>query len=327
MSLPRRILVRAPNWIGDHVMARAAYRDLRRHYPDSRITLLSRPNLKGLAFTDCFDDHELLPKGRRLGVTEVVRQSRRFRRGGYDLAISFPASLSSALLFALAAIPFRVGFGHGGSELFHTDSIPWEGRASGDHKSRAYQKLVAFVAGKKPGPPLEPEPGEANRGNYIVVAPGASIPLREWPHYQELFVYLRKHYWAFRILVVGSGGESRWQSVLGRLGDPKIENWIDKTDLPQLVELCRGARLVIANDSGVAHLAATLAGAPTVVLFGPGDPKYVAPVGDEVRVVRLGSLPCSPCESAHCKESFGYQACLRGLASERVAAEVAQVLP
>lgn len=55
-----------------------------------------------------------------------------------------------------------------------------------------------------------------------------------------------------------------------------------------LVELARslaGARLYIGNDSGVSHLAAAV-GCPTVVLFGPTDPRVWAPRGGHVTVVR-----------------------------------------
>jgi ADP-heptose:LPS heptosyltransferase len=45
------------------------------------------------------------------------------------------------------------------------------------------------------------------------------------------------------------------------------------------------ARAFAGNDSGTTHLAAALR-VPTVAIFGPGEPRVFAPVGDHVRVVR-----------------------------------------
>ena len=56
------------------------------------------------------------------------------------------------------------------------------------------------------------------------------------------------------------------------------------TDLDELAAILRGARLVIACDSGPGHLAAQL-GVPTLTLFGPGDPDRWAPVGPRVRAI------------------------------------------
>ena len=54
--------------------------------------------------------------------------------------------------------------------------------------------------------------------------------------------------------------------------------------LEELGDRLARARLVIAGDSGPAHLAAQL-GVPTLSLFGPGDPRQWGPVGSRVRVL------------------------------------------
>ncbi len=54
--------------------------------------------------------------------------------------------------------------------------------------------------------------------------------------------------------------------------------------LDDLAGVIAGARIVIANDSGPAHLAAQL-GVPTLAIFGPTDPHLWAPVGPVAHVV------------------------------------------
>ena len=69
----------------------------------------------------------------------------------------------------------------------------------------------------------------------------------------------------------------------------------------------------------MAHLSATLAGARTLVLFGPGNPKYIAPQGSKVIPVVADRQPaCSPCEKPYCRAPFGYQKCLKDISVETV---------
>ena len=44
----KKILVRAPNWVGDVVMATPAFRCIRENFSDSHITLLIKKNLRGI---------------------------------------------------------------------------------------------------------------------------------------------------------------------------------------------------------------------------------------------------------------------------------------
>ena len=52
----RRILVRATNWVGDAVMCIPTLAEIRRRYPDARITLLARPWVAGLYDKSLIDD-------------------------------------------------------------------------------------------------------------------------------------------------------------------------------------------------------------------------------------------------------------------------------
>ena len=64
--------------------------------------------------------------------------------------------------------------------------------------------------------------------------------------------------------------------------------------LSRAAGLLRTARLVIANDCGMAHAAAA-AGAPTLILFGPSSVVKNRHPGKNVHVLSLG-LPCQPCQ-------------------------------
>lgn len=319
------IVVRSPNWIGDHVMALPFYRGLRKCYPNASLILLCPEEVAEIPIPGVFDEKILMNSKERKTIRGFLNLSEVLMERRINLAIALPASFSSALLFAMARISYRVGFAQGGSALFLTSSLSWKGRLSGKHKSEMYVDLLEFLMGMSLDRSDSAHVNSQEREKLIVVAPGASIALREWPYFQELLVGLRRHHPDYRVVVVGSSNQAKWHGFLKRLGDSDIEDYIEKTTIPVLIDLFRKSRLVIANDSGAAHLAATLGQAPTLVLFGPGDPAYVMPQGRRVELLRREDVPCSPCERAYCRAPK-YQLCLISLTPAEVWARACEML-
>src|SRR5262249_39834913 len=83
--------------------------------------------------------------------------------------------------------------------------------------------------------------------------------------------------------IAGEGEGGRFSQGERRAFDAMKGEYVP--DLPALAAMLGGARLVVACDSGPAHLAATQLGVPTVAFFGPTDPDQWAPVGPCVRIV------------------------------------------
>jgi heptosyltransferase-2 len=77
--------------------------------------------------------------------------------------------------------------------------------------------------------------------------------------------------------------------------------------------------VLVAGDTGVAHLAAAL-GTAVVTLFGPTDPALSAPRGP-IAVVRH-AVPCAPCFYRRCPIDHP---CMRGISAEEVAGRIAGV--
>ena len=308
-------------------MALPFYRGLRAHYPNAHLTLLSKENLAGFYFPEIFDAQWILKKSESKFPLGLFRAAIALRASKFDLGINLPASLSSAFLLWAAKIPARVGYAETVARLFLTVPLPWLGVEAKRHKAQLYLDLLDFLTATTTLLTLPPALRE-NSEKLIVVAPGAAIALREWPYFATLIQDLKLAYRDHRVVVVGSRLEAKWHELLAPLKAIGVEDAVESTSLRELKALCERAAVVVANDSGVAHLAATLAGAPTVVLFGPGNPDYVKPLGHGVPVLvgRVGGVPCSPCESAVCRAPYGYQKCLKALSPENVIALVAQLL-
>ncbi|NBX83846.1 glycosyltransferase family 9 protein [bacterium] len=329
MEQLKRMIIRAPNWLGDHIMALSCYQRLRQAYPNSELTLLCPEGLDGIVPPGVFNrvwpfkKAELQePLGRQSWVQQI--ESERF-----DMSVSLPASWSSALLFYRARIPFRIGFSQSGSGWLQHKSLKWQGMQSGKHKAVLYQELVELVLNSdKTHSSIPARLSQKTSGKkFWVIAPGAALPLREWPYFPELLHEISQRYPDRTFRVVGTQIEAAWKSRLQRWGLPRVEDWVGKTSLGNLQQMTQEAELVIANDSGVAHVAATLGQARTVVIFGPGNPQYIAPIGPGVvPVVPAASVTCSPCEKSFCRAPLGYQRCLKEISLDQVLQKIETAL-
>lgn len=133
---------------------------------------------------------------------------------------------------------------------------------------------------------IEPAPPDRDgtRGGPIVVHPGSGAREKCWPidRFEALMRALRD---GGREVVVVMG-EVEAERFAPEAVQRLIRNFGGKLlrTLDELDAILRSASLFVGNDSGPAHLAAQL-GLPTVVLFGPSDPRVWAPQGPAVTVL------------------------------------------
>jgi len=129
----------------------------------------------------------------------------------------------------------------------------------------------------------------------IAVAPGASTPQRQWPvsYFGELISRLAKT-GPFQFVVVGGPAEKELgEELLSLLPNVKIENLAGKMTLLQSFEYIKQVHLLISNESGPVHMAATT-GTPCVCIsqgnhFGRWNP-YPQEVAPEIATVYPASF-------------------------------------
>src|SRR5215469_5703344 len=170
-----------------------------------------------------------------------------------------------------------------------------------------------------------PEPAAAGT---IVISPMSNSELRDWgiANYVQLVSLLLERT-DRRIALVGSNTQYRWlDRILEASGrNPRITNLAGSTDWFGTVKVVRGADLVIANNSGVAHLAAAC-GTPTLAIYsGSHQPQEWGPRGDQVRAV-MALVPCSPCGFDKLEECPNDHLCMRQIAPETIAEQVLEML-
>jgi ADP-heptose:LPS heptosyltransferase len=150
-------------------------------------------------------------------------------------------------------------------------------------------------------------------GRYVVVHPGASVPARALPlaPARELVARLVGAGWA--VAVTGNQADhGRAEAIAGAAPGPlrsRVRVLTGTTDLESLAAVLRGARVVVAGNTGAAHLAAAV-GTPVVSVFAPVVPvARWRPWGVPTRVLGDQDVSCAGCRSRACP--FAEQPCLR----------------
>jgi len=167
MSDPASVVVVAPNWLGDAVMALPALGDVRRRFPSARLVVAARRAVADLFHLVPFVDEvvTLQWSGRWWQQRVFAADAGRLRRLGADLAILLPNSFAAAWLARRAAIPDRWGYSSDMRAGLLSRAVR---RPEGSLHQGAYYQHLTRALGIESGP-LEPA---------VVVAEGASAAAR-----------------------------------------------------------------------------------------------------------------------------------------------------
>lgn len=134
---------------------------------------------------------------------------------------------------------------------------------------------------------LVPRAAGLEPGRYAIIHPGASRGEKRWQ--PEYFACVGDHLAEHGIMPVLTGliGEAQLSTEVAEEMEYECLDFTGLTSLGALAALISGAMLVVANDTGVSHLADALA-VPSIVVFSASDPRRWAPLDSSLhRVVDL----------------------------------------
>jgi len=252
----------------------------------------------------------------------------RLRREHFDAAVSVRDDPRDHLFMLLAGARERYGFPIRGSSQFLTH--PLARSSPQQHKVEDWRDIgraldlpgMAEVAPRLDHPRYRSETVDQMLAGFggkpiICLHPGARIGVRRWPeaYFAHVVEKLRSEF-DFRLLLVP--GPEGCSSVLTSLADLVLR----PLTVPELVDVLGRADLVLCNDSGPGHIAAAC-GRPVVPIFGPTNPDWFRPWGDQHHVVIRDICPWRPCFD-YCKFSEPY--CMTKLLPERVWPEIREHL-
>lgn len=145
-------------------------------------------------------------------------------------------------------------------------------------------------------------PIDFNEKNYVVIAPGASLPVKQWPieRFAELGKQIYKRF-GVKIIICGSMNETVLaQKMLDSVESVStlwIEDWTGKTSLIELASVIKGAKMLIGNDSSAVHIAAAV-GTPSICIVGGWHFGRFMPYAHEGE--GAGGLPIAVFEKLDC---------------------------
>lgn len=222
------------------------------------------------------------------------------------------------------------GLPEGVRELRLIESLPNAARVDVNAEASKPIDTLIQMANKIPATELR-KTFAIEDGPYIVLSPGASSSVRQWSpsRYSEIAKLLYQRF-AIRTLVVGARCDLAIGANIVELTGDSCLSLVGRTNLIQLASVLSHASLVIANDSGPAHLAAGLA-APTLIVSAcpltckreiASSPFRVRPVGPFVRVLQP-KLPSGGCGDV-CLELRSH--CILGVSVQEVFEHAVQML-
>jgi heptosyltransferase-2 len=316
-----KILVRAPNWVGDAVMAIPALEVIRRTHASAEIAILARP-----AVADLYRDQPFANKiveydssGRHKGWWGREKLAAELRNENFDLAILMQNAFEAAWLAWRAGIPQRVGYARDGRGLLLTKPI----RVPGEneiprHESHYYLELIRRAGwtesrGEIPSIRLQVPPAarEAAQASLLragvrkdawrcAIAPGASYGAAKcWP--AERFAALADRLISecgADVILFGTPSEKEMAARIRSAMKCNPISLVGQTSMRDLAAFFSACSIFIGNDSGAMHVAAAI-GLPVIGIFGPTDPEGTAPLTPQFTLIRE-PVSCSPCFLRSC---------------------------
>jgi heptosyltransferase-2 len=322
--------IKAPNWLGDSIMALPALAGLTDCARRSRILVLASTTSAEV----CTRVPGTLVFAAGKPGSGVVSSLAALRRGTAALrhfspviALSLTRSATSALMLALGRPRRRVGFADSALSLLYTDRVAWPGKSV--HLTDSYCSLVESIGIRIPDrvPRLEPTAedlrcgGEVlegtglQTGRYLCFFPGARYgPSKRWP--ARRFALLGQSIldrFGTGVVLLGGAGDGTVCAEVERLMAGAAHNLCGTLSFAQLAGVLAGSRAVVSNDSGGMHLAAAL-GRPTVGLFFSTNPSWTGPRSGAAEVL-YNPVACSPCFRRDCGHT---EKCTGSITTEEV---------
>jgi len=338
---PRKILVRAANWLGDVVMGTPAFRALRAGFPDAHITLHLReahiPLLRGSPWFD-----EILPvTSFHGGLSAMVSEARILRRGEYDLGLCLPDSFGAALLMRAAGVGQVVGYRRRmrGALLDRKVSPPGSGRdpfmiarelhelglveSLGCPAQGTHLELFTTEAEEKEAREALAAQGVGESEVLVALAPGASYGSSKlWPARYFAEVGDRLAADGASVVVLGAPQErALTEEVCAAMGAPAA-NLAGEIGLGGTKAVMARARLLVCNDAGARHIGVAF-GVPSIVLMGPTALEKTNMNLEAVEVLTADDVACRPCYKRTCPIDHR---CMTRISPERVMAEALPIL-
>ncbi|MEX2661573.1 MAG: glycosyltransferase family 9 protein [Vicinamibacterales bacterium] len=302
--------------LGDIIHAIPAAAALRAAYPNARIDwLVDAKHAEILELVTVVDRLLVLEKPT---LRAWIHATRMLRAGRYDVALDFQGLMKSAVLARASGARRVLGFSiwhlrEKSARPFYSESVDVAAGPAGDrhvmHKNlRLLEGLgitgaaIEFPLARVASPARDLITAQAAGKPYALLNPGAAWPNKRWDaqRFGELASFLRDVRGLVPFVLWGPAEAPLAQAVVDASGGAAV--LAPPTRLADLVEISRGASLMVSGDTGPLHIAAAV-GTPIVSIFGPTDPSRNGPwLEADIAVSRYGACGCHYDRECHQRE-------------------------
>jgi heptosyltransferase-2 len=333
-----KILIIAPSWVGDMVLANSLFQALKQNNPNVQIDVAAPAwTLPLIDRMPEVSEKIALPfKHGKLALLERIKMGMQLRNKGYTQAILLVNSFKSAILPFAAGIPKRTGY-LGEARFGLVNDIRSLDKAK---LKKTVDRFISLGQAKGnelpieiPYPKLSSTPKTAwllasslgiakSESKILGLCPGAEYgEAKRWPieYYAEVAKYAAKQGW--QVWLFGSEKDA---DVTNKINTLTHGNCIDlggKTKLGEAIDLMSLCDTVISNDSGLMHVAAAL-NKKVIAIYGSSDPQHTPPMQKNATIEYL-QLDCSPCFKRVCPlAGDAHMACLKEISASKIIAHL-----
>lgn len=268
-------------------------------------------------------------RGRQRGFMGMLHMGRQLRAYHFDLAVCLNFAVRGAVVAWLAGIPVRAGYDaqHAGLFLTNVQSHVRQGlkherlnhlevlqclhlEPSQDTRLTLQVPAEALASLRRKLPQLATRP-------YIVLCPFGNAPRKSLlvEQLQAVSQALRADYQLY--LISGANQRDELTAMASACGIEEEQTLPGTLTLPELAAFLQQAAVLVSADTGPVHMAQAVC-CPTVVVFGPTQPKVWGPVNPQ-DIVLCGSMPCMPCDN---KGQCSSASCIEQIKPEELLAAV-----
>lgn len=316
----RRILVINLGGMGDNLLSTPALKGLKVFYPDARITFLTLSRSCGILEGASFID-EIITVGSLKDLRHIYSVLTSLRTRKIDIAInmrtiaSFWGAVKMGAIFWIINPRLKVGRDTDGMGFFLDMKLP-ETHAGIKHDIDYNIELIKLVGAsafdRRPVINLSDEDNAyadnilkgssiSDNDTIIIISPGAPYPAKRWPLKNFVKAASLLAGCNYKVIITGGREEAGLEPAFLEISNPNIISLIGKTTIKQSASLIKRSSVLITNDTGPMHIAASL-GTPVVAIFGPGHITRFDPGVISKKAVALHKKTgCSPCEKKRCR--------------------------
>lgn len=343
------ILIVAPAWVGDMVMAQSLFKLLKQNHPNMQIDLVAPSATASLAqrMPEIRHTYELKAGHGGLQLKQRWALGKLLRKNQYDQAIVLPNSWKSALIPFFAKIKKRTGWrgecryglindlrildkqkyplmiqrfcalGIDSKANLPAD-LPWPHlQIDSANQQQCLSKFNLTPPQKTETITAEDQPLEHFQavGQVLALCPGAEFGIsKRWP--AEYFAavaedFLRK---GGQVWILGGPKDKSIAEDIQTRCNQACTDLVGVTKLPDAIDLLALASLVVSNDSGLMHISAAVQ-RRLIVIYGSTSPGFTPPLSNQVTILSK-KLPCSPCFKRTCQ--YGHYHCLTEILPQQV---------